>query len=66
MQNEKGKEIYEIRKTLRMGRPAFAEVCLKRSEQSVIKYENGEVNPPEKVMKRARKWMNLYNEIHRD
>ena len=49
-----------------MGRPAFAEVCLKRSEQSVIKYENGEVNPPEKVMKRARKWMNLYNEIHRD
>lgn len=66
MLKDKQNEIYVIRKTLRMSRPAFAEVCLKRSEQSVIKYERGEVTPPEKVMKRARKWINLYNEIHRD
>lgn len=57
-------EIFNIRKTMQMGRKAFAAVCLRRSEQSVIKYEEGSVNPPDIVMERARKWMNLYNEIH--
>lgn len=57
-------EIFNIRKTMQMGRKAFAAVCLRRSEPSVIKYEEGKVNPPDKVMERARKWLELYNEIH--
>lgn len=57
-------EIFNIRKTMKMGRKAFAAVCLRRSEPSVIKYEEGKVNPPDKVMERARKWLELYNEIH--
>ena len=57
-------EIVNIRKTMKMGRKAFAAVCLRRSEQSVIKYEEGSVNPPDIVMQRAKKWLELYNEIH--
>ena len=49
---------------MQMGRKAFAAVCIRRSEPSVIKYEEGKVNPPDKVMERARKWLELYNEIH--
>ncbi len=60
----RGQEILKIRKTLRMGRKSFAAVCLRRSEQSVIKYEEGSVNPPDIVMQRAKKWLELYNEIH--
>lgn len=60
----RGEEIFNIRKTMQMGRKAFAAVCLRRSEPSVIKYEEGKVNPPDKVMERARKWLELYNEIH--
>jgi len=60
----RGEEIFNIRKTMQMGRKAFAAVCLRRSEPSVIKYEEGKVNPPDKVMERARKWLDLYNEIH--
>lgn len=60
----RGKEILKIRKTMQMGRKAFADVCLRRSEASVIKYEAGKVNPPDIVMERARKWIELYNEIH--
>lgn len=59
-----GQEILKIRKTLRMGRKAFAAVCLRRSEASVIKYEEGSVVPRNEVMERARKWLELYNEIH--
>ena len=60
----RGQEILKIRKTMQMGRKAFAAVCIRRSEPSVIKYEDGKVNPPDKVMERARKWLELYNEIH--
>lgn len=60
----RGQEILKIRKTLRMGRKSFAAVCLRRSEQSVIKYEEGSVTPPDIVMERAKKWLELYNEIH--
>lgn len=60
----RGQEIFNIRKTMQMGRKAFAAVCIRRSEPSVIKYEEGKVNPPDKVMERARKWLELYNEIH--
>ena len=60
----RGQEILKIRKTMQMGRKAFAAVCIRRSEPSVIKYEEGKVNPPDKVMERARKWLELYNEIH--
>lgn len=60
----RGEEIFNIRKTMQMGRKAFAAVCLRRSEQSVIKYEEGSVNPPDIVMQRAKKWIELYNEIH--
>lgn len=60
----RGQEILKIRKTLRMGRKSFAAVCLRRSEPSVIKYEDGSVNPPDIIMERARKWHELYNEIH--
>lgn len=49
---------------MQMGRKAFAAVCLRRSEPSVIKYEEGSVTPPDIVMERARKWLELYNEIH--
>lgn len=61
---ERGQEIKHIRATLKMGRPVFGEVCILRCEQSIIKYENGTVTPTDEVMERARKWMNLYNEIH--
>lgn len=60
----RGQEILKIRKMMQMGRKAFAAVCIRRSEPSVIKYEEGKVNPPDKVMERARKWLELYNEIH--
>ncbi len=60
----RGQEIFNIRKTMQMGRKAFAAVCLRRSEPSVIKYEEGSVTPPDIVMERARKWLELYNEIH--
>lgn len=60
----RGQEILKIRKIMQMGRKAFASVCLRRSEPSVIKYEEGSVNPPDIVMERARKWIELYNEIH--
>lgn len=60
----RGQEILKIRKLMRMGRKAFAAVCLRRSEPSVIKYEDGSVNPPDIIMERAKKWRELYNEIH--